>query len=52
MAAPAASLEAARYRIDAERSEVLILVYRDGHMAALGHNHVVAVRALSGEVIV
>jgi len=52
VAAPAASLEAARYRIDAERSEVLILVYRDGRMAALGHNHVVAVRALSGEVVV
>jgi hypothetical protein len=41
-----------RYRIDAERSEVLVLVYRDGPMASLGHNHVVAVRQLSGEVVV
>jgi len=40
-----------RYRIDAERSEVLILVYRDGRMASLGHNHVVAVRQLSGEIV-
>jgi polyisoprenoid-binding protein YceI len=51
VAAPAASAEVARYRIDAERSEVLILVYRDGRLAALGHNHVVAVRQLSGEVV-
>ncbi|MFI4866866.1 MAG: YceI family protein [Steroidobacterales bacterium] len=43
---------AVRYRIDPARSEVLILVYRDGRMAALGHNHVVAVRELSGEVVV
>jgi polyisoprenoid-binding protein YceI len=43
---------AVRYRIDAARSEVLILVYRDGRLASLGHNHVVAVRDLSGEVIV
>jgi polyisoprenoid-binding protein YceI len=48
----AAPAGAVRYRIDAERSEVLILVYRDGRMAALGHNHVVAVRQLSGEVTV
>ena len=46
--APAA---AARYRIDADASEVLILIYRDGRMASLGHNHVLAVRQLSGEVL-
>jgi polyisoprenoid-binding protein YceI len=51
-AAPGAPAGAARYRIDAEHSEVLILVYRDGRMANLGHNHVVAVRQLSGEVSV
>ena len=51
VAAPAVGAEAARYRIDAERSEVLILVYRDGRLASLGHNHVVAVRALSGEIV-
>jgi polyisoprenoid-binding protein YceI len=51
VAAPPASVEAARYRIDAQRSEVLILVYRDGRLATLGHNHVVAVRQLSGEIL-
>lgn len=43
---------ALRYRIDAGHSEVVILVYRDGRMANLGHNHVVAVRQLAGEVTV
>jgi hypothetical protein len=38
------------YRIDAERSQVLILVYRDGPMAKLGHNHVLSVHALAGDV--
>lgn len=50
--APGAPAGAARYRIDAEHSEVLILVYRDGRMANLGHNHVVAVRELSGDITV
>jgi hypothetical protein len=50
VAAPAAA-GTVRYRIDAVRSEVLILVYRDGRLASLGHNHVVAVRDLSGEVV-
>ncbi|MFI4868759.1 MAG: YceI family protein [Steroidobacterales bacterium] len=53
-AAPAAAAAvpagAARYRIDGGQSEVLILVYRDGRMANLGHNHVVAVRQLAGEI--
>jgi polyisoprenoid-binding protein YceI len=52
VSAPSASAVRVRYRIDAERSEVLILVYRDGRLASLGHNHVVGVRQLSGEVIV
>jgi polyisoprenoid-binding protein YceI len=51
-AAPTVPVGTERYRIDAARSEVLILIYRDGRMAALGHNHVVAVRELSGEIIV
>jgi hypothetical protein len=38
------------YRIDPQRSEVLILVYRDGPMAALGHNHVLSVHGLAGEI--
>src|SRR5450631_2740478 len=51
---PAAPVAAAaeRYRIDADASEVLILIYRDGRMASLGHNHVVAVRQLTGEVVI
>ncbi len=40
------------YRVDDETSQVLILVYRDGRMARLGHNHVLRVRQLSGEVVV
>ena len=53
-AAAAATVPAGteRYRIDPVRSEVLILIYRDGRLAALGHNHVVAVRELSGDIVV
>ena len=50
-AAPAKPEASERYRIDPQRSLVLILIYRDGRMAALGHNHVIAVRDLSGEII-
>jgi polyisoprenoid-binding protein YceI len=52
VAAAGVAAGAVRYRIDSARSEVLILVYRDGRMASLGHNHVLAVRALSGELVV
>ena len=40
------------YRVDDQASQVLILVYREGRMARLGHNHVLRVRQLSGEVVV
>jgi hypothetical protein len=40
------------YRVDDQASQVLILVYRDGRMARLGHNHVLRVRQLAGEVVV
>jgi polyisoprenoid-binding protein YceI len=46
----AAAAGAVRYRIDPARSEVRILVYRTGPLARLGHNHVLAVRELAGEV--
>jgi polyisoprenoid-binding protein YceI len=46
--APAATV---RYAIDSQRSQVLVLVYRDGPMAHLGHNHVIAVRELTGSVL-
>jgi len=42
---------ATHYTIDAQRSQVLVLVYRDGPMGHLGHNHVIAVRELSGTVV-
>jgi len=48
--AAGASAVRARYAIDAQRSEVLVLVYRDGPMGHLGHNHVIAVRSLSGSI--
>jgi hypothetical protein len=38
------------YRIDADRSELRLLVYRAGPMARFGHNHVLINRALDGTV--
>jgi hypothetical protein len=43
-------LREARYRIDSSRSELRLLVYRGGVMAALGHDHVIVNRALEGWV--
>jgi hypothetical protein len=40
------------YRVDPLASQVLVLVYRDGPMARLGHNHVISVKQLAGEVVV
>jgi hypothetical protein len=53
--APGASLPpevagGALYGIDAEASEVLLLVRRAGALATLGHNHVIAVRGLRGRL--
>jgi len=49
--APAVPVAAAKiYQIDTERSLLQILVYRGGKLAALGHNHVVASRDLTGTV--
>lgn len=45
-----ASERVEHYRIDAQSSQVLVLVYRDGPMAKLGHNHVISVHELTGEV--
>jgi hypothetical protein len=44
---PAGSVD---YRIDATRSELRVLVYRGGSLAALGHNHVIVDSAISGWV--
>ena len=38
------------YSVDAERSAVLIYVYRSGPLARLGHNHVIRVGDLTGLV--
>jgi polyisoprenoid-binding protein YceI len=48
---PGVPTAGARYIIDSQRSQVLVLVYRDGRLAHLGHNHVIAVRSLTGSVV-
>lgn len=40
-----------RYRVVSSESEVRALVYRDGPMARLGHNHVLSSRSLQGEIL-
>lgn len=56
-AIPEADYAAARargeavYRIDAEQSLVTVRVYRGGRLARLGHDHVVASRAVEGLVL-
>jgi polyisoprenoid-binding protein YceI len=47
---PPAAAETERYEVDAERSRLILRVYRDGPLAALGHNHVIAVHGLEGSV--
>lgn len=38
------------YELDAERSQLRVLVYRAGAMAKLGHNHVVSAGRMQGEI--
>jgi len=38
------------YSVDSAASRVVVLVYRDGPLAALGHNHVISVPDLRGRV--
>ncbi len=45
---PAVTAVGVRYRIDPALSELRVLVYRAGAMAALGHNHVICTRGLEG----
>ncbi|MBL8200303.1 MAG: YceI family protein [Chromatiales bacterium] len=40
-----------RYQVVSAESEIRALVYRDGPMARLGHNHVLSSRALHGEIL-
>lgn len=48
--APAARANARVYRIDPEQSLIQVLAMRGGSLARLGHNHVIALRGVSGEV--
>lgn len=38
------------YSVDAAASQALLQVYREGPMASMGHNHIIAVRELQGSV--
>jgi hypothetical protein len=49
-ASPPGAARGAAYRIDSAHSELRLLVYRAGAMAALGHDHVIVNRALEGWV--
>jgi polyisoprenoid-binding protein YceI len=44
--------EGARFQVDPQRSLVTLKVYRAGTLARIGHNHIIAVRRLSGVVYV
>jgi hypothetical protein len=48
--ASAAGARGTAYRIDSSHSELRLLVYRAGVMAALGHDHVIINRAIEGWV--
>ena len=47
---PPAAAETERYEVDPGRSRIILRVYREGPLAALGHNHVIAVHGLEGSV--
>jgi polyisoprenoid-binding protein YceI len=49
-APPAAAAGVELYQVDTSRSLITLRVYREGPLAALGHNHVIAVRGLEGSV--
>jgi hypothetical protein len=38
------------YQVDATQSQLLLRVYREGPLAALGHNHVIVARGLEGSL--
>ena len=39
-----------RYRIDPQKSDVRLMVYRDGVLSTFGHNHVVSLKDLKGTI--
>jgi hypothetical protein len=41
---------AAVYRIDPQKSDIHLLVYRDGALSTFGHNHVVSLKDLKGTI--
>lgn len=46
-----AEVRGTTYAVDSLASDVAILVYRGGVLARLGHNHVMTVKSLSGQVM-
>ena len=49
--APAQAGTGQRFNIDSEHSIIIVRVYRAGTFASLGHNHIIALRGLSGEIL-
>lgn len=49
-APPEAAAQAVRYAIRSDLSDVRLLVYRAGPLAARGHNHVVQAKTIRGEI--
>jgi len=50
LAAPPAFADPTTYVIDAEESEVVVLVYKAGIAARFAHDHVIAAKELAGEI--
>ena len=51
-ASETATENAVRYEILADRSDVRFLVFREGPLAKLGHNHVIQAKTIRGEILV
>ena len=49
-AAPPAIAGVELYQVDSEHSHITLRVYREGPLAAFGHNHIIDVRGLEGSI--
>ncbi|HEX9138344.1 MAG TPA: YceI family protein [Steroidobacteraceae bacterium] len=47
---PAPAVAGAPWQIDGGQSQVLVFVYKEGTMARIGHNHVLSVQQITGEL--
>ncbi|MEM1262588.1 MAG: hypothetical protein AAGH76_09330 [Pseudomonadota bacterium] len=47
-----ATADARRYVVDAQSSDIELRIYRGGRLASLGHNHVISIGELAGELFV